>query len=178
MKKNLLLAALFISLISLPGLCADKLKIGSAVYKAKAPVILNAVGDSATVSFGGTSGRRVGTANFIFQKLSNQIVQDAEFDVVTGANGEDGKVLITFTDQKVSGRGKVSLLASDAESTATGKIKILSVDENGNFSFSSDIVVSNALKRITNPLSGNLNGTDSRFKGIVKISGTLNAVKP
>ncbi len=173
-----LLIALFLSLGSLPGFCTNNLKIGSGSFKPKAPVTLNITGDSATVSFAGNKGRNIGTANFIFQKLTSQITQGAEFDVITGANGQDGKVLITFTNQQASGRGKVKLIASDDQSTAIGKIKIVSVDSNGNFTFSVNAEVSNALQRLTNPLSGNFNGTDSRFKGIVKIIGTLSAVKP
>lgn len=182
MKKLKVIYILFTVILlgfnSLPGFCANSLKIGSGSFKAKAPVVLNVTGDSATASFAGTRGRNVGTANFIFQKLTSQITQGAEFDVITGANGEDGKVLITFTNQQVSGRGKVKLISSDNDSTATGKIKILSVDSNGNFTFSVNASVSNALQRITNPLSGNLNGSDSRFKGLVKITGTLSTTKP
>lgn len=178
MKKSVLLSslALFLSTSLLPGLCANNLKIGATSYKPSAPLILNKTGDSGTVSFAGHKGRRVGTANFIFQKLIGQITQGAEFDVVTGANGQDGKVLITFSDQNISGRGKTTTIASDDQSTATGKIKIVSVSSDGNFTFTVNAQISNALKRVSNPLSGNFNGTDSRNKGIVKVTGSFTTV--
>lgn len=171
-----LFISMILALIAMPGFCADKLKIGSVTYKSKAPIILQVAGDSSTVSFAANKGRRVGTANFIFQKV--QIVKGAEFEVVSGANGADGKVLITATDQQVSGSGKVKLISTDAQSTATGTVTILDVDANGNFTFSVNATLSNLLSRITNPLSGNFNGTDSRAKGDLRISGTLNPSQP
>lgn len=168
---------LFLATLVLPGICASGVKIGITTYKPKAPVVLSVIGDSATVSLAGTKGRNVGTANFIFQKIANQITEGAEYDLVIAGNGEDGKVSVSFTDQKVSGRGKVTLLASDDSSTIVGKIKILSVEANGDLTFSVNAEISNALKRVTNPLSGNLSGQDSRFKGKARILGKITASK-
>ena len=176
MKKLILLLVLFLSTSLLPGFCANSMKIGGASFKPSAPLILNKIGDGATVSFAGTKERRVGTVNFIFQRLVSQIVEGAEFNVVTAGNGEDGKVSIIFLDQSITGRGKVTAITTDEQSTTTGKIKIISVNPDGNFTFSINVEVSNALRRVTNPLSGDLNGTDSRNKGIVKLSGTLTTV--
>ncbi len=178
MKKIVLALILFLSTLSLPAMCStSSVKIGSTVYRPRGPVVLNVIGDSANVSFAGNKGRNVGTANFIFQKIVNQITEGAEFDVIAAGDGEDGKVSVTFTDQKVSGRGTVTLITSDEDSTATGKVKILSVESDGSFTFSINAEVSNALKRVTNPLSGNLSGSDSRFGGKVRVSGKIAASK-
>lgn len=181
MKNIKLICALIISTLlsmsTLPGFCADRLKIGTGNFKSKTPIYLNTVGDSATISFGGTSGRRAGVATFVFQKLINEIAPGVEFDV-TGTKGIDGKVSLFFSDTQISGRGVTMFLTSDDDSTATGKVKIISVEPNGDFSFSVDASYTNALSRTTNPLSGNFNGVDKRHPGIVKIIGTLKAVKP
>lgn len=171
---SILLAGI-LGLVAFPAFAADKLKIGKSKYKAVTAIPSNVVGDSVTVSFAGRKGRKVGTANFIFQKLTDQIVEGAEFEVISGAGGQDGKVFIMFTDQSTNRKGKTKLLASDDQSVGSGRVKILSVNSNGGFTFSVNAEISNNLQRVSNPLKGDIQGTDSRSNKSARISGKITA---
>lgn len=174
-NKNfvVLVAVAFLMLLQLPGLCADSLRIGSGNFKASGPIVANVVGSGVSVNFAGRKGTRIGTALFLFDEIASQIQPGAEFEVIAG-DGENGKVLVSFTDQTVSRSGTVKLIASDEETTATGTIKILSGDSS-NFTFSINAQFNNVLQRVSNPLKGNVQGNDSRSKKTVRLSGKLTA---
>lgn len=175
-KLTLFFIFIFIAFSCLPTLAMDFIKIGSSTYKPSAPIILNTTGSNSSVSFAGTKGRNIGTVNFIFNDTA--ITEGAEFDVITGGSGEEGRVLINFTDQKVNNKGIVNLIASDEESSATGTVKIISLEEDGDFTFSINAQVRGILQRISNPLKGDINGKESRPNKVIRITGIISTTKP
>ncbi len=179
MKNKIVSSFLFVTLFlvfsQLSASCADLLKIGSGNFKPSGPVIASVVGNGISVNFAGRVGTRVGTSVFLFNVTADKIQPGAEFDVVI-KNAQVGQVHVLFTDQTISRSGASKLIASDDESTASGKIKIISGNSD-KFTFSVSAQFKNLLQRVSNPLKGNINGTDSRFNKPVRMSGKLTASK-
>lgn len=169
-KKSLkLLACLVLTFIATTGISFAMRRGGSffKVGKTKFRLIVdardlsNAVGNNLTVSLVGSKGRKTGTMIFIFNELVDQIQEGAVFEITTSGNSEDGKVSVEFTSSNIKRSGRTILLASDSESTASGTVEIVSVDENG-FTMKLRGRFQNVLRRVSNPLRGDFEGTDSR----------------
>jgi len=165
MKIKLIL--LFSSLFLLTQLSADArdfLKVGSVKYTAvRPPVTSNAdeLGQVFAVSFEGSKSTKNISATFLFDRVKNDIVQGAEFDVlafnVNAIPGDVGGVGLVFSETKPNIRtGAIKSLSSSEASKSTGKVKILSVNEDTfTFSFNlflEDIILTTTIPTDVNPV--------------------------
>lgn len=171
-KIRVLLIAFVLSIIFLPGRCESTITVGSETFPISEDTpILHPTENSISVSVGHSDGDRTIAVNLIFQELADQIQVGAEFDVVSGIGGEDGKVTINLSDEDASPQKTVT---TDGFSKARGKIRILSFDEiTGSFTFSIDATVSN-LSTLSVKSNGKI--VSKRVKKKVGISGTIDAL--
>lgn len=178
MKISLKVLGIFLAILVLAPLGAsakDKLRIGKKKFKVLTETLNTAsvIGNSATVSIVGNKGFGTASVNLIFQALADQMVEGAEFEVITGAGGEDGKVFLTYTNNTTKRNGKTKLSASDSDSSiSAGSVRITKANDNGvTIKFKAN--VENTLVRKSDPLAGDITGTDSRSNKPVKISGQV-----
>lgn len=165
------------SVLAMKGGNKEFIKIGKAKIKLAVPGAdtTQTIGASKSISLAGTKGTFVSTLNLIFQENADLIAEGQEFEVAGGADRPDGKVNIEFTVNKVARSGKSTLVASDTDTNITGTVKIISVTDTS-FTATLSAKATNALKRVSNPLKGDLEGTDSRqnnVKILAKFTGAL-----
>ena len=170
--KKIIYLVLALMFITSPVLAADKFKVGTVTFKSAVPAIDTTVitADDLTVSLAGNKSINVGTTNLIFKGLVSQIQEGADFEITTGQDVQSGKVNINGTLTQTASSGRTTVYASDEETTVeSGSVTILSVTDN-TFTFRYSAKVANLLKRVTNPLRGDLEGKESRLNNAV-VSG-------
>ncbi len=178
MRKTIkLLLTLCLLALPIPALAKDKLKLGKAKFKVQTEGVSTGliIGNDFTLNMAGTRG--IGGTAFlvlIFQDLADKIVNGAEFPIAAGPNGEDGKVLITFSSGSVKRSGKTKTVAADEESTLSGSVKISKVKEDGTFTAKFKIGIKNPVILKSNPLSGVFTASESRGKS-AKVTGKVTA---